>query len=95
MFVQPDIFVICDIDNIKNKIYEGIPTLIVEVVSPSSSSHDYITKLDLYARAGVQEYWIVNPMNKNSICYRFKNNMPFKVEGYHHFEVINQKCLKV
>ena len=76
--VQLDIFVICDIDNIKNKIYEGIPTLIVEVVSPSNSSHDYITKLDLYARAGVEEYWIINPMNKNSICYSFKNNMPYQ-----------------
>ncbi|MGH4137557.1 Uma2 family endonuclease [Clostridium sp.] len=89
--VQPDIFVICDKENIKNKVYEGIPTLIVEVVSPSNSSHDYITKLDLYAKAGVEEYWIINPMNRNSICYRFKNNMPFKVEGYHSFEIIKSE----
>jgi len=63
----------------------------VEVVSPSNSSHDYITKLDLYAKAGVEEYWIVNPMNKNSICYRFKNNMPCKVEGYHHDEIMKSE----
>ena len=27
-------------------------------------------------------------MNKNAICYSFKNNMPSKVDGYHHFETI-------
>ena len=92
--VQPDIFVVCDTENIKNNQYEGIPTLIVEVVSPSNSSHDYITKLDLYAKAGVEEYWIINPMNKNAICYTFKNNMPHKVDGYHHFETIRSEVFQ-
>lgn len=92
--VQPDIFVVCDTENIKNNQYEGIPTLIVEVVSPSNSSHDYITKLDLYAKAGVEEYWIINPMNKNAICYTFKNNMPSKVDGYHHFETIRSEVFE-
>ena len=68
--------------------------LIVEVVSPSNSSHDYITKLDLYAKSGVEEYWIINPMNKNAICYSFKNNMPYKVDGYHHFETIKSEVFK-
>ena len=92
--VQPDIFVVCDVENIKNNQYEGIPTLIVEVVSPSNSSHDYITKLDLYAKAGVEEYWIINPMNKNAICYSFKNNMPYKVDGYHHFETTKSEVFQ-
>jgi len=33
----------------------------VEILSPSSSSHDMIRKYNLYMRAGVREYWIVDP----------------------------------
>lgn len=62
--------------------------------SPSNSSHDYVTKLDLYLRAGVCEYWILNPINKNAICYRFENKMPSKVEGYHYDEVIKSEIFE-
>ena len=44
--------------------YKGVPTLIVEVVSPSNDSDDYVKKLNLYMRFGVKEYWIVSPKNK-------------------------------
>lgn len=33
---------------------------IIEVVSPSSQSMDYMTKLFKYRTAGVREYWIQN-----------------------------------
>ena len=39
---------------------EGAPTLVVEVVSPSTASIDRGTKLQLYARYGVPFYWIVD-----------------------------------
>lgn len=61
--VQPDILVICDKDQIDEKgKYKGIPTLVVEVLSPSTRSKDLIKKLDLYKRCGVPEYWVVDPM---------------------------------
>ncbi|NLX02169.1 MAG: type II toxin-antitoxin system Phd/YefM family antitoxin [Syntrophomonadaceae bacterium] len=70
--VQPDIVVICDIDKI-NKLgkYEGIPTLVVEVLSPSTKGKDMATKLTLYMKSGVSEYWVVNPENKNILQYSF------------------------
>lgn len=35
--------------------------LVVEVTSPSNRRTDTVTKLDLYARAGIRHYWIVDP----------------------------------
>lgn len=39
----------------------GAPDWIIEIISPGNPSHDYIRKLNLYADAGVREYWIVDP----------------------------------
>ena len=35
--------------------------MVVEILSPSTQRHDRFTKFSLYQRAGVQEYWIVDP----------------------------------
>lgn len=77
--VQPDIIVICDEDRIndENK-YEGIPSLIVEVVSPATKGKDMITKPNLYMKSGILEYWIVNPENKTITQYTFTGNRKLK-----------------
>ncbi len=62
--VQPDITVICDKKGLNDKNYTGVPALVVEVLSPSTASKDYIQKMDLYMRFGVKEYWIISPKNK-------------------------------
>jgi Uma2 family endonuclease len=59
--VQPDILVVCDPRQITRTHIEGPPALVVEILSPDSSVHDRIRKTRLYARFGVQEYWIVTP----------------------------------
>lgn len=70
--VQPDVIVICDEDKVSvdNK-YEGIPSLIAEVLSPSTKGKDMITKLNLYMKSGVLEYWIVNTESKSILQYTF------------------------
>ncbi|MFN8592279.1 MAG: Uma2 family endonuclease [Thermomicrobiales bacterium] len=40
---------------------QGPPDLLIEVLSPSTRTHDLVTKRSLYARGGVREYWIVDP----------------------------------
>ncbi len=59
--VQPDILVVCDRTQIRETHIEGPPTLVVEILSPSSHRYDRVRKLRLYARFGIQEYWIVQP----------------------------------
>lgn len=59
--VQPDLMVVCDQNQIKRTHIEGAPTLVVEILSSTSTSRDRLLKLDLYASAGVKEYWIVTP----------------------------------
>jgi len=58
--VQPDILVICDSDKIDDRGCRGAPDLAIEVLSPSSVSHDQLRKLNLYESRGVREYWIVH-----------------------------------
>jgi len=61
--VQPDILVILNkhLDRITYSRVIGAPDLVVEVASPNTARHDLCEKEDAYARAGVPEYWIVNP----------------------------------
>lgn len=73
--VQPDVVVICDEDKVndKNK-YEGIPTLVVEVLSPYTKGKDLAAKLHLYMKSGVLEYWVVNPEDKSILQYSFSED---------------------
>jgi Uma2 family endonuclease len=61
--VQPDIVVIlsANLDRITPSRIIGAPDLVVEILSPGTAGHDQREKQDAYARAGVGEYWIVDP----------------------------------
>lgn len=79
--VEPDISVICDPNKLTDKGCSGAPDWIIEIISPSDPGHDFIYKLNLYANAGVREYWIVNPLNNTLFVYHLDNN-DFKVSTY-------------
>ena len=61
--VEPDLLMIGpdqpDILTAKN--VQGPPSLVIEVMSPSTRSRDERLKRDLFNRVGVREYWIVSP----------------------------------
>ena len=61
--VEPDISVICDSNKITNRGCIGAPDWIIEIVSPANPGHDYVRKLNLYAKSGVREYWVVDPIS--------------------------------
>ena len=61
--VQPDLLFVSNErrDIITEDNVAGAPDLVIEVLSPSTAERDTKLKLTLYARAGVSEYWIVDP----------------------------------
>lgn len=69
--VIPDIFVACNPDNFDEQQYNGAPDWIIEIVSPSNAAHDFKDKLYLYSKAGVREYWIIDPVEERVLVYRF------------------------
>ena len=64
--VQPDIlFVSNERAHIRMPAnIRGAPDLVVEILSPSSTSRDWRDKFELYSKHGVKEYWIVDPENR-------------------------------
>ena len=48
---------------------DGPPDLAVEIVSPDSVERDWVTKRQEYERAGVREYWIVDPRHQRFVAY--------------------------
>ncbi len=74
-YVEPDISIICDKSKITDKGCDGAPDWIIEIVSTSSKSIDYFTKLFKYRTAGVREYWIVDPMKELVMVYRFEKEI--------------------
>ncbi len=70
--LQPDILFV-DTEHrslISARAIEGPPTLVVEVLSPTTASRDRGRKRDLYARHGVPWYWIVDSAARAIEAYR-------------------------
>lgn len=81
--LEPDISVICDTDKLTKHGCVGAPDWVIEIVSPSNPSYDYITKLNLYNNAGVREYWIVEPKNETVYVYDMDGGeLPLKTYSF-------------
>lgn len=67
----PDIQVVLS-DNyhiIKKNETAGAADLVVEIVLPESHRRDRVEKFAEYERAGVQEYWILDPIREETLFY--------------------------
>jgi len=62
--VQPDLIIVCDQSIIDDIAIKGVPDMVVEILSPSTSNYDKTTKFCTYMKAGVSEYWVIDPKNK-------------------------------
>jgi len=62
--VQPDLIVVCDPEKLGKEGCRGAPNLVIEILSPSNTAIEMNRKKNLYQKAGVQEFWIVDPEEK-------------------------------
>jgi Uma2 family endonuclease len=54
---------------ITERAIEGVPDLVVEILSPTTSRTDRVTKAQIYARHKVPVYWIVDSDDKSIEIY--------------------------
>ena len=70
--VEPDILYVSKehASVVTEKNVQGAPDLVVEVLSATTAEIERTTKLKLYARHGVQEYWLIDPEKCTAEIYR-------------------------
>jgi len=73
--LQPDLMVVCDPNKVDRHGVHGAPDMVIEIISKSTFRLDRLTKLNLYQRAGVREYWIVDPFNRIVSVYSLKDGV--------------------
>jgi Uma2 family endonuclease len=72
--VQPDLIFLAreNLGRIGESYVQGAPDLAVEVISESNRRHDEVTKRHLYARFGIPEFWVVDPVLETVKVYRLE-----------------------
>ncbi|MDA3939387.1 MAG: Uma2 family endonuclease [Spirochaetia bacterium] len=96
--VQPDIVVVCDRSKIDERGCIGAPDIVIEILSPSTGYKDETSKLALYEKYGVKEYWIVNPEAEYIMIYHLegkKYSKPDYLRKEDFLESIVLKGLKI
>lgn len=94
-YLEPDIFVVCDNDKLKEDGCHGAPDWVIEIVSPGTRKYDASVKKVKYCRAGVKSYWLIYPEKRvvvvfdfadgeeDMLIYHFEDEIPVSIfEGY-------------
>lgn len=93
--VEPDLSVVCDSDKLDDHGCKGAPDLVIEILSPSTRRHDRLVKLGLYQRAGVREYWIVDPEYKSVQVFTLDGSSSLRIfEDYGQEDVARVNVLE-
>jgi Uma2 family endonuclease len=69
--VQPDVLICCDHELDTGKRIFGAPDFAAEILSPSSRGRDMFLKFNKYKKAGVREYWMIDPKKQQVLVYLF------------------------
>ncbi len=94
--VQPDVLFISKEREhiIAEANIQGAPDLIVEILSPSTSSRDWREKRDLYAHHGVNEYWVADTANRVVFQMLLKDGILEIINTYAGGDTITSPTLK-
>ncbi|MGH7407451.1 MAG: Uma2 family endonuclease [Candidatus Methylomirabilales bacterium] len=86
--VQPDLVVVAQAAQVSDRGIEGIPLLVVEILSPSTRDRDRTIKARRYSALGILHYWIVDPEAKSVECYSLQETRyALRVQGEGHATV--------
>ncbi len=80
--VQPDVMIVCDRDKLRRRVLFGAPDFVVEILSPSTRQKDMHIKLHKYRKAGVREYWMVDPDKQTITVYDLEHDSFPTVYGF-------------
>jgi Uma2 family endonuclease len=80
-YVVPDLAIVCNKVKIQDDGIYGVPDLVIEVLSPSTAGMDLVKKYNQYLMVGLQEYWIVDPLNLFITIYTLKGD-EYKAKNY-------------
>jgi Uma2 family endonuclease len=73
--VEPDLLYLSNAraaDALTPQHVRGVPELVIEIASPGTRKRDETVKRRLYERAGVSEYWVVDPEIDTVRVYRLE-----------------------
>lgn len=81
--VEPDLLFVTDDQRhiLTEEHVCGAPALVVEILSPGTRRVDQRTKLALYDRVGVREYWLVDPSADTVTVHRRTGDGHLSTEG--------------
>lgn len=94
--VQPDILFISQnrLDIIGEKNIQGAPDVVVEIVSENSAYRDMVQKKSIYAKFGIQEYWLVIPEAEEIEIYIIKDKSYQSYKKYSKDDILESNLLK-
>ncbi len=85
----PDIMSVCDETGVKDDGIHTTPVFVAEITSLSTRKLDYVDKISIYAKIGVQEYWVVDLQRKAIVRYLLENDYAPEIISYPHAREIS------
>lgn len=73
--IQPDLLYLPGSRPARRMPLDTLPELVVEILSPSTSRKDRVTKLNHYQAAGIPHYWIVDPDDGLIEAYQLREGL--------------------
>ena len=76
LLYEPDVFFVPRdrLQGMETQYYSGAPSLVVEILSPSTRSYDLRVKAARYQEHGVQEYWVID--SSGSLLHQHVLSLP-------------------
>ena len=98
---EPDLVFVAkeNAETLTHKYLNGAADIAVEIVSPESVERDHNIKFGEYEKAGIKEYWLIDPQAKRAEFYRLGEEGFYRLveasDGVFRSEVLPEFFLRV